>query len=92
MAKFKQFPFRKKWKFDLSQQSFFQCLIREDLLKRITSEIDNLKETLSKFNENIGKLKDSSNEFDKIEETLAELDELKEIIKIFSEALSKRKK
>ena len=49
IVKFKQLPFDKKWKFEISRQSFSQALIHEGLLRRINTENINLKKALSKL-------------------------------------------
>ena len=49
VVKFKEFPFDKKWKFEISQQSFFQPLIHEGLLRRINTENIKLKRMLSRL-------------------------------------------
>ena len=49
IIKFKQLPFDKKWKFEISRQSFSQALIHEGLLRRTNAENINLKRALSKL-------------------------------------------
>ena len=48
-VKFKRLPFDKKWKFEISRQSFLQPLIHEGLLQRINSENIKFKQELSKL-------------------------------------------
>ena len=47
--KFKQLPFDKKWKFEISRQSFSQTLIHEGLLRRLNIENIKLTRALSKL-------------------------------------------
>ena len=47
--KFKQLPFDKKWKFEISRQSFSQALIHEGLLRRLNIENIKLTRALSKL-------------------------------------------
>ena len=49
LVKFKCLPFDKKWKFEISRQSFSQPLIHEGLLRRINTENIKLKRALSKL-------------------------------------------
>ena len=49
IVKYKQLPFDKKWKFEISRQSFSQDLIHEGLLRRINTENTKLKRALSKL-------------------------------------------
>ena len=48
-VKFKRLPFDRKWKFEISRQSFSQPLIHEGLLQRISSENIKFKKALSKL-------------------------------------------
>lgn len=49
LVKFKQLPFDKKWKFEISRQSFSQPLIHEGLLRRMNKDNTKLKRALSKL-------------------------------------------
>ena len=49
MIKFKRLPFDKKWQFEVSQQSFYQPLIHEALLRRLKKDNNGLKNQLSKL-------------------------------------------
>ena len=49
IVKYKRLPFDKKWKFEISRQSFSQALIHEGLLRRINTENINLNRALSKL-------------------------------------------
>ncbi len=49
VVKFKRLPFDKKWKFEVSRQSFSQPLIHEGLLRRINTESIKLERVLSKL-------------------------------------------
>ena len=52
---------------------------------------DDVNEALDKFKENTSKIKDGSNEFDKIAETLDVLEELTETLRVFRTALLNKK-
>ena len=49
IIKFKQLPFDKKWRFEISRKSFSQPLIHEGLLRRINTENIKLKRAFSKL-------------------------------------------
>ena len=49
IIKFKQLPFDKKWKLEISRQSFSQALIHEGLLRRINTKNIKLERALSKL-------------------------------------------
>ena len=64
------------------------------LLKRKQNRnqlFDDVNDALAKFKENTSKIKDDSNEFDKIKDTLDKLEELTETLKAFKTALANKK-